>query len=639
MRISMVTAGLALLAASAVFVIHEALSFRYSLLDELTVQADMIGNNSTVALAFNSRKDATEILGALTAAPNIVQAAVYAANGALFAAYHRPAEHEQPVPLTSPRDGAVFGIGKLSLVRPIRLDRERIGSIYIQSDLRDFYSRMSWHAGISAIALAASLLLAFLLLSRLQKTITAPILELVRLTGAVSTGKDYSLRSAVVREDETGSLAAGFNEMLAQIQIRDEELKKYQEQLEKRVALRTDELAGANKQLQNELAERKRTEDQLRHAQRMEAVGRLAGGVAHDFNNILTAIIGYGALLQMRIPVGDPLRHNVDEILESANRAAALTHSLLAFSRKQALNPKPVDLPKVMERVAKLLQRLIGEDITLVRKGVTENLVVVADSSQLEQVLMNLATNARDAMPKGGQLILETKRMALDEQFIATHEYIKPGVYALIMVSDTGTGMDRMTAARAFEPFFTTKDMGKGTGLGLSIVHGIVKQHEGYVNVYSEPDHGTTFKIYLPLAEAEAAAGKQASKPELKQGTETILMAEDDATIRRLTRSVLESAGYTVIEAVDGLDAIEKMRQHRDAIKLLLLDVIMPNKNGREVYEESIRVIPGVKILFISGYTADILHDKGPSNSENKIITKPVSPAELLNKIREILDS
>jgi signal transduction histidine kinase len=638
MLISLVTTGMALLAASSVFVVHEAISFRTSILDELTVQADMLGRNSTVALAFKNRKDADEILEAVSASPNIMHAAIYAKSG-IFAVYHRPARSEQALPSLPPPDGAAFETNEISLARPILLDNERLGTIYIQADLREFYSRLTWHAVVAILALGGSLLLAFLLLSKLQRTITAPILELVQLTGAVSSKKDYSLRCAVAQEDETGRLALGFNEMLSQIQMRDEELKKNREQLEERVAQRTAELARTNDQLQKELAERKRTEDQLRHSQKMEAVGRLSGGVAHDFNNILTAIIGYGTLLQMHIGVDDPMRHNIDEILASAKRAAALTQSLLAFSRKQAMNPKPVDLPLVIERISKLLQRLIGEDITLVRKGATENLVVVADSGQLEQVLMNLATNARDAMPEGGQLIIDTERTVLDEQFLATHEYMKPGVYARVTVSDTGTGMDRMTAVRVFEPFFTTKEVGKGTGLGLSIVHGIIKQHDGYINVYSEPGHGTTFKIYLPLAEAAATAGNRESVPEIKRGSETILMAEDDEQIRRLTRSVLETAGYAVIEAVDGADAIEKMQIHRDAIRLLLLDVIMPKKNGREVYEEAKKLIPGVASLFVSGYTADIIHDKGLSVDGNRVIMKPVLPGELLNKIRATLDN
>ncbi len=638
--IGLVTTGMALLVASMVFVIHEVVSFRYSLVDSLTVQAEMVGSNCTAALAFNNRKDAAEILGNLSAAPNIVQAAVYAKNGSVFASYQRPGETESTALPSSPPEGHVFGVNRLTLVMPILLDRERVGSIYIRSDLREFYSRMRWYAGTIVLAFAGSLLLAFLLLSRLQKTITAPILDLVRLMGVVSRSKDYSVRSTVEQEDETGNLATGFNEMLSQIQSRDRELERYRDQLEKEVILRTAELAKTNEQLQQELAERKRTEDQLRHAQKMDAVGRLSGGVAHDFNNILTAIIGYGSILQMKMPDNDPLRRNVDEILASAARATTVTQSLLAFSRKQAINTLPVNLSRVIERVSKLLQRLIGEDITLVLKSSEGELIVVADSGQLEQVLMNLATNARDAMPHGGQLTIETGRVVVDERYRELHEYIKQGSYALITVSDTGGGMDQTIVPRIFEPFFTTKEVGKGTGLGLSIVYGIVKQHNGYIDVYSEPGHGTTFKIYLPLSEEEEKTAGDHHFPtrEVRGGTETVFVAEDDASIRRLVRSVLAEAGYKVIEAVDGLDAIDKIRQHHDKIQMLLLDVIMPKKNGREVYEEAKKLMPEVKTLFMSGYTADIIRNQGLSYDGQEFVSKPISPRELLDKIRTILD-
>ncbi|HTG01390.1 MAG TPA: ATP-binding protein [Nitrospirota bacterium] len=639
LSIGLVTSGIALLSACVVFIFHEAWSFHSSRLDELTVQADMIGSNSTVALSFNNRRDAEEILNALVAAPSIVQAVIYRKDGNLFAVYHRRGTIDLPAPLTAPSAGHSFGVNQVILVRPILLDHERIGSIYIRSDLRDIYARMFWLAGIAVLAFVLSLLLAYFLLSRLQKMITAPMLELVNLTRAVSLGKDYSLRSTEVRDDEMGSLATGLNEMLTQIQLRDEELKSQQEHLEEKVAVRTAELAMANDRLQKELEQRKRTEDQLRHSQRLEAVGRLSGGVAHDFNNILTAIIGYASLLQMKMSADDPMRHHVDEILASASRAAHLTQSLLAFSRKQVMNPKPVDITLVIERISKLLQRLIGEDVVLERKLFGEQLIAVVDSGQLEQVLMNLSTNARDAMPDGGRLTIETERHELSDQFIASHEYMKPGPYAVVTVSDTGSGMDEDTASRIFEPFFTTKDVGKGTGLGLSIVHGIIKQHEGYINVYTEPGRGTTFRMYLPLVRATVANDVIAPVQEMKKGTETILLAEDDAVIRRLTRAVLEEAGYTIIECADGQDAIDKIRQHRDSIRLLLLDMIMPKKNGKEVYEETRALLPGVKTLFVSGYTADIIQSKGLLYDGQEMISKPLSPADLLLKIRLLLDS
>ena len=388
----------------------------------------------------------------------------------------------------------------------------------------------------------------------------------------------------------------------------------------------------------HDVSERNKLEDQLRHAQKMEAVGRLAGGVAHDFNNILTAIIGYGSLLQMKMKADDPMLHNAEEVIAAAQRGANLTQSLLAFSRKQIINPRPVNINQIVGRVGKLLTRLIGEDVRLdIRLG-QEDLVVIADSGQIEQVLMNLATNARDSMPDGGTLHIETNRIELDDRFIAAHNYGKPGAYAVIAMTDSGSGMDAKTAERIFEPFFTTKEMGRGTGLGLSMVYGIVKQHEGYVNVYTEPGKGSTFKCYLPLASARVSDQSMQRPGPLKGGSETILLAEDDDALRRLARTVLEEFGYRIIEAVDGEDAIEKFKQHHKSIQLLLLDVIMPKKNGREVYEEAKKLVPGIRTLFVSGYTADIVHKRGILDEGQAFIAKPVSPSELLKKIREVLE-
>ncbi|OGW40734.1 MAG: hypothetical protein A2010_16140 [Nitrospirae bacterium GWD2_57_9] len=388
-----------------------------------------------------------------------------------------------------------------------------------------------------------------------------------------------------------------------------------------------------------DVSERKRLEEQLHHSQKLEAVGLLAGGVAHDFNNILTAIIGYSSLMKMRLRVDDPETHNLNEVIGAAERGAALTQSLLAFSRKQINNPRPLNLGRVIEGTGRLLRTLMGEDIKMDIRPSLEPLTVVADSGQLEQVLMNLATNARDSMPAGGQLLIETKRVLLDDRFVAAHNYGKPGEYALVSISDTGTGMDARTASRVFEPFFTTKEMGRGTGLGLSIVYGIVKQHEGYINVYSEPGRGTTFKIYLPLASLsgeELARINRIDDP--RGGSETILVAEDDASLRQLVQSVLTQFGYRVIEAVDGEDAVAKIRGHKHEIDLLLLDVIMPKKNGKDVHEEALKMMPGVPTIFASGYTADILHQKGILKEGLNFLSKPVSPNELLSRVREVLD-
>lgn len=381
----------------------------------------------------------------------------------------------------------------------------------------------------------------------------------------------------------------------------------------------------------------KQLEAQLRQAQKMESVGQLAGGVAHDFNNILTAIVGYGNLLLMKLPEDDSLNVYAQHILASAERAAHLTHSLLTFSRKQVIDLKPVDVNEIISRVEKLLLRVIGEDIEIKTRLYRQDLPVLADGMQIEQVMMNLATNARDAMLTGGLLLIETDSFEMGEDFMKTHAYGKPGTYALIAVTDTGIGMDEEIQAKIFEPFYTTKEVGKGTGLGLAMVYGIVKQHNGYINVYSEPDKGTTFKIYLPLIFQAPPTEKKRSQVIVFRGTETVLLAEDDDEVRILMRTVLEDAGYKVIESVDGEDAIQKFMEN-DNIELVVSDIIMPKKNGKEIYLEIKKFRPEVKVIFTSGYTADIIHEKGFLDMGLDIILKPIATAEFLQKIREVLD-
>ena len=387
-----------------------------------------------------------------------------------------------------------------------------------------------------------------------------------------------------------------------------------------------------------DITEGRKLEEQLRQSQKMESIGTLAGGIAHDFNNILTAIIGYGSLLQMKMREGDPLRYNVEQILSSANRAATLTQGLLAYSRKQILNPLAVDLNEVIRKVELLLRRLIGEDIELKILLTDKDVTALVDSGQIEQVLMNMATNARDAMPNGGYLFIETDRVELDEETAKTHEFGRPGAYALLTVTDSGAGMDEQTRQRIFEPFFTTKEVGKGTGLGLAMAYGIIKQHDGTITVYSEEGRGTTFKIYIPVV---AATERQAQPVELTPilgGQETILVAEDDEVVRTLTCNVLEQFGYSVIEALDGEAAVNRFMENRDRVKLLLLDVIMPKKNGREVLSKIKIFSPDVKTLFVSGYTADVIQEKGLLDPGMQLLMKPVPVNDLLRKIRSILD-
>jgi PAS domain S-box-containing protein len=380
-------------------------------------------------------------------------------------------------------------------------------------------------------------------------------------------------------------------------------------------------------------------EDQLRQAQKMEAVGQLAGGVAHDFNNILSAIVGYSHLSMMNMEKNDPNLHNLQEIIASVERATLLTQGLLAFSRKQMINLAVYSLNEIVEKLDKFLLRLLREDIELKTILTGEMLSVMADRGQLELILLNLVTNARDAMPEGGRIIIETDCVKIDQSFINAHGFGQIGDYALITLTDTGIGIPDDIKDKIYDPFFTTKEEGKGTGLGLSTVYGIVKKHEGYINAYSQVGIGTTFKIYLPAMHMPPDA--EMKTDELigsAGGTETILIAEDNDAVRRMTAETLQSYGYRVIEASDGLDAIAKFKENRDIINLVVLDGIMPKMNGREAWQVINAINPKMKAVFVSGYAEDIFTKDGMPDMDMPFISKPAPPSVLLAKIRDILD-
>ncbi len=393
-----------------------------------------------------------------------------------------------------------------------------------------------------------------------------------------------------------------------------------------------------------DITERKKMEEQFRQSHKMEAVGVLAGGVAHDFNNILTVIKGFGTMAQRRLKDDATAQEFIQEILGGANRAADLTHRLLAFSRKQVISPVLIDLNYITGNMEKMLSRIMGEDIELKTFMDPGELEVMVDSGQIEQVLMNLAANARDAMPDGGSLIIETAAVNIDDSCAENHLFENRGAYAVLTVSDTGIGMDRKTKENIFDPFFTTKEVGKGTGLGLAMVYGIIKQHGGYINVWSEEGKGTTFRIYLPMVNTTAedvpkSANRESVNYQSAAGRgEKILVAEDESQAMKMIRMVLEEFGYRVIEAGNGAEAVKRFHEDGDSIDLLLLDVIMPVKNGREVYEEIRKLKPDMKAIFTSGYADEMISKQGILEEGFEFISKPIATDLLLAKIREVLD-
>jgi PAS domain S-box-containing protein len=389
--------------------------------------------------------------------------------------------------------------------------------------------------------------------------------------------------------------------------------------------------------ISRDITERKKLERKYLQAQKMEAVGQLAGGIAHDFNNILTAIIGFEHLLMERLD-DEKSRHFANQVSMLAEKASHLTRDLLAFSRKQPMNPKPMDLNENIQNLGKLLQRLIGEDVELHSTLQEGELPVLAVSGHLEQVFMNLATNARDAMPDGGLLTIKTESAFIDSDFVQMNGYGTPGRYALVSVSDTGCGMDEETRLKVFEPFFTTKEVGKGTGLGLSTAYGIIRQHGGFLTVYSEPGEGSTFRIYLPILDEYVGTERDPSALLFPPpGTETVLLVEDEPEVREMTRTLLEKNGYRVYEATDGEQALEQYVANEEQVDLLILDVIMPKRNGKEIYDIIRRSREDIKTIFISGYTADIVEQKGIPETCH-LVSKPYSPHAFLWKVRNVLD-
>ena len=390
---------------------------------------------------------------------------------------------------------------------------------------------------------------------------------------------------------------------------------------------------------QRDVTEQRQLEEQFRQSQKMEAVGQLAGGIAHDFNNLLTAILGNTQLLLRDLPPGDAKRGDVEEIRKASERAASLTRQLLAYSRRQMLQPEVLNLNGVVAEMDKMLRRLIGEHIALVTVLAPDLGHVRADPNQLEQVIVNLAVNARDAMAQGGTLTIETANVDLDETYAQTHLGSVPGPHTMLAVTDTGVGMDAGVRAHLFEPFFTTKEVGRGTGLGLATVYGIVKQSDGYISVYSEVGRGSSFKIYLPriATPSDAPVGPQRGRP--ARGNETVLVVEDEPAVLTLSRRALETQGYVVLAASDATAALRIVERHGGTIHLLVTDVVMPGLSGRELADKLAAQRPGIRVLYMSGYPGDAVVEHGSLPAGSAFLQKPFSPDSLARKVRDVLDA
>jgi len=755
-----------LLLIGTIIIVNEVFSGKRALVSESTGTMRTIGKNSVSALLFNDKKDAEDTLKVLGVFPDVLYAATMDRNGNVHAEYRRDKDYEVRKQTFRLLDGHRFGLREAEFFQNIILHNENVGAVYLVRDLKRFYVKLYQSVAVLLLAILVSLLIGYFFSLYLQKIVTDPINDLLKMMKVISEKKQYSLRADAATRDEIGDLAQGFNEMLLKIEERDAELNSHRQHLEELVQKRTEELVIVNRHLTHELeerekferalresenryrtifentgtasiiieedmiislanaefaklsgygleelidkmswtefvhprflermkeyhilrrmgsdrapnnyetqfidkfggikdvnltvemipgtqksiasildiTERKELEEQLLQSQKMEAVGQLAGGVAHDFNNLLTAIIGYGGILKMQLDDNSPMRAYVESILHAGERAAALTQGLLAFSRKQVIAPKHINLNDAIKNMEKLLFRVIGEDIELRTLFKEPEIFVLADAGQIGQVLMNLATNARDAMPDGGILEIETSIVSVDKDFVDIHKYQKPGPCALLRVSDVGQGMSKELTERVFEPFFTTKEVGKGTGLGLSIAYGIIQQHSGHIQVSSELHQGTSFEIYLPLSKPineETRTESPVKAVSNTTGTGTILVVEDDEAVRRLITMILKDYGYHVIEAGNGEEALELFRTNKETIDLLLLDVVLPKMNGKIVFDGAETIKPGIQAIFMSGYTADIIHKKGLFEEGINFIQKPIVHGDLIKMIRQLLN-
>jgi hypothetical protein len=617
------------------FYSYQRASLTEKVKDKGELLASLLAHNAKIGIFADNSDLLTAPISDILQDPQVLSVVIYASDGRILALQNRTGSKPLPdaekwdagvanaltdaLPVVSLNSDNFIFWTRVTLKPLVAVDNLYLGGGhakdtkktigFIKVVLDSNFLRKSLRSLLLACILngVALLLIGSLIAYHLSKKITTPLNKLTEEVNSFGSEGKYK-EIAVENGDEIGKLAAAFNNLVVSLQKRE--------------------------------TEQALLEEQLRQSQKMEAVGQLAGGVAHDFNNILTAIYGHCSVLQMKMGTDAPFRRDIDQIYAAAERAANLTRSLLAFSRKQIMNPKKINLNEIVMNVGKMLTRIIGEDIQLKAVCTGKPLRVFADSGQIEQVLMNLAANARDAMTKGGILTIETAVQEIDESFIHAYGYGEAGKYVVLSVSDTGKGMDAETSKKIFEPFFTTKEVGKGTGLGLSIVYGVIKQHNGYINVYSKPEEGTTFRIYLPQVYEEDVDSEKETPPEYpRMGSETILVAEDDATIRELEGSILREFGYDVILACDGEDAVEKFKAGKEKIAIIVMDMIMPRKSGKEAYEEIKKIQPDVRILFMSGYSPDLLHDRGISANGEDVLIKPIHPLELVRKLRAVLDS
>ncbi len=594
------------------------------LLDKARTIGRMTAFNVSPALVFRDVAGLEEALAGALQNADLRFIVARDSTGAVVGGYHVAAAGRAALAAAeSAAAGAVVEDSLAVAAMPIEAHGRAIGRLFVGMSLGSVHAQV--RRAREAVALASLLvfLVSLVAVVGIGTVVTRPLDTMVTAVDAIAAG-DRSQRAPARGLDEVAHLARAFNRMLDNLDSVQRQLEEANRTLEARVAERTQQLEQAR--------------DQLVQAQKMEAVGRLAGGVAHDFNNLLTVVIGNAELAIAELAAGDPTRSHLEEVLAAARRGAGLAQQLLAFGRKQILQPRVVDLNLLVGDALQMLRRLIGEDIEL-RVVVAPRVAPVrADVTQLQQVIMNLAVNARDAMSSGGILTIETGNVEVDAAFARAHAPMPPGAWVMLAVRDNGAGMDERVRAHLFEPFFTTKEVGKGTGLGLATVYGIIKQSGGFIWVESAPGAGAEFRIYLPPVAAGRVDEPVAEQEAPLGGTETVLVVEDEPSVRKLASRVLAARGYAVLAAEDGRQALTVVERHAGAIHCVVTDVVMPGMSGLELAAVLLERFPRVKVLFTSGYAADAAKSAGGRLADSAYLPKPYTGNELARAVRSALD-
>jgi signal transduction histidine kinase/DNA-binding response OmpR family regulator len=654
---TLTTTFMSLLVSAAAMLAYDLQTYRSTWAEDLGTLSEILARVSTPALEFNDPAVGSDNLAQLRTRPNVLQAALYGPDGRLFAQYRRDAKVVDPLPATPGPEGFASGNGQVTQFRRMMRDRELIGTLYLSAQY-PLWPRVQRYVLILGAVMAGSLLVAFLLSLWLSQAVTRPILAVTEAVHRVIGKRDFTHLVHKSTDDEIGVFVDAFNSMLTEVGERSRAM----EQLNHALRFSNDALEHSIGALRHEVQERiaadealhqlnstlevriaentealTRAHEQLRHSQKMDAIGQLTGGVAHDFNNVLQVISGNLQMLQLALANEPNATRRLATAAFAADRGAKLASQLLAFARRQPLQPVPVNLRRILRDMEELVRRALGETIRIepvIGNGVWNTLI---DPNQIENVILNLAINARDAMPTGGTLTLELENATLEDAYVANEPDLAAGQYVMLAISDTGAGMSREIQSRAFEPFFTTKPEGQGTGLGLSMAYGFVKQSHGHIVIDSEVGNGTTVRIFLPRANEEEVAMLDKSSTPAVGGNETILVVEDDPSVQATAIDMLSGLGYRVLNACDGESALEILHTAQP-IDLLFSDVVMPGPvRSPDLAKTARQLIPGIAVLFTSGYTQDAIMHGGRLDAGVELISKPYRREDLARKIRHVL--